>query len=312
MLVGWLRLARTLTMKNHTCILTTFAFFCSIASASGVTAETTTAPHDTPLSRGKDWLINFDNHPTGAYTREQLSADWNTPKWAMGRNLVSVVGGDQAYPGTGNTAHGKSLKLHYPKGKSSCKHPLECILWLVDLGVKTDSLYYGWRFKLSHNFDYVKGGKLPGVSGGRGNTGGKVPNGTDGWSVRMMWNDQGRPVQYVYHPEQPEKWGDALFWDYPGAIKRGVWHTVQTYVKLNTPGKHDGIIKTWLNGKQVLEKTGMRFRDNNSLQIDRFQFVSFFGGHGPQWAPKTDQTAWIDDVRFSLDKPVFRASPDKS
>jgi hypothetical protein len=116
----------------------------------------------------------------------------------------------------------------------------------------------------------------------------------------MMWNDEGRPVQYVYHPGQAGKWGDVFFWDYPGVIKRGVWHSVQSFVKLNTPGKHDGQIKTWLNGKLVLNKQAMRFRDINGLQIDRFQFVSFFGGHGPEWAPKTDQIAWIDDVCFSL------------
>ena len=269
-------------------------------------AETSKTVHSgTPLSQGKDWHINFNEHPIGEYSRAQLSADWNTPKWAMGRNLVSVVGGKQAYHGAADKNQAKSLKLRYPKGKSSCKHPLDCILWLVDLGIKSNALYYGFRFKLSDNFDYVKGGKLPGISGGKGNTGGKIPNGKDGWSVRMMWNDEGRPVQYVYHPGQPDKWGHALFWDYPGAIKRGVWHTVQTFVKLNTPGKHDGQIKTWLNKKLVLNQAGFRFRDINGLRIDRFHFVSFFGGHGPEWAPKTDQTAWIDDVRFSLNRPVF-------
>jgi len=252
----------------------------------------------TPLSLGRAWFINFDDHPKGRYSAQQLDADWFKPVWVMGRKLIRIVGKPEAYSG-------KALELRYPKGKSGCFSRSDCILWLVDLGVKTDSLYYGFRFKLDKDFDYVKGGKLPGVAGGKGNTGGRIPNGRDGWSVRMMWNDAGRPVQYVYHPDQPEKWGDALFWDYPGAIKRGVWHTVQTWVKLNTPGRHDGVIKTWLNGKRVLKQQNMRFRDIPGLQINRFQFVSFFGGHGPDWAPQTDQTAWIDDVRFSLNAPVF-------
>lgn len=40
------------------------------------------------------------------------------------------------------------------------------------------------------NFQFVKGGKLPGVRGGPSTTGcdgGKEPNGTDCFSARLMW-----------------------------------------------------------------------------------------------------------------------------
>jgi len=251
-----------------------------------------------PLAKGQSWTIDFDQHQTGNYTEQQLNSDWNKPKWIMGRNLISVIDGEQAYSG-------KSLKLTYLKGKSSCKHPRHCILWRADLGTKLDKLYYGFRFKLSDDFDFIKGGKLPGISGGNGNTGGEIPNGKDGWSVRMMWNDEGKPVQYVYHPDQKGKYGDALFWNTQGKIPRGKWHTVQTFVQLNTPKKKDGRIVTWFNGKKILEKEDLRFRDINGLEIDRFLFVSFFGGHGPEWAPQKDETAYIDDVRLSMTAPPF-------
>jgi hypothetical protein len=177
----------------------------------------------------------------------------------------------------------------------------------VDLGIKLDKLYYGFRFKLSENFDYIKGGKLPGIAGGKGNAGGKIPNGKDGWSVRMMWNDEGRLVQYVYHPDQPGKYGDAMFWEMQGKpVEKGKWHTVQTMVQLNTPGKKNGVIASWINGNQVLKRKGMRFRDIDGLEIDRFQFVYFLGGHGPEWYPRKDEYAYIDDVRLSLTAPFFK------
>ena len=53
-----------------------------------------------------------------------------------------------------------------------------------------------------HRIDFVKGGKLPGLFGGEGNTGGGIPTGMDGFSARMMWRGSGRVVQYVYYPDQ--------------------------------------------------------------------------------------------------------------
>lgn len=253
---------------------------------------------NTPLL--KSWIIDFDQHDIGNYTEKQLMSDWRNPKWVMGRNLLSIIDGKQAYSG-------KSLKLTYLKGKSSCKSRNHCILWRADLDEKLTKLYYGFRFKLSDDFNFIKGGKLPGISGGKGNTGGRIPNGRDGWSVRMMWNDEGKPVQYAYHPDQKGKYGDALFWDKEGQgqLERGKWHTVQTMVQLNTPKKKDGRIVTWFNGKKVLVKEGLRFRDINGLEIDRFLFVSFFGGHGPEWAPLKDETAYIDDIRIAQTAPFY-------
>ena len=175
----------------------------------------------------------------------------------------------------------------------------------MNLGVKLEKLYYGYRFKLGDDFEFIKGGKLPGIAGGKGNAGGQIPTGKDGWSVRMMWDGKGRLVQYVYHPDQEGQYGDVLYFDVVGEIERGVWHTVQTLVELNTPGKYDGKIVTWLDGKKVLTKENMRFRDVSKLKISRFQFASFFGGYGKDWAPRKEEHIYIDDVRFSATTPPF-------
>lgn len=253
----------------------------------------------TPLQQGETWLIDFDSDKPGPYTWLELYLDWAGPKWQMGRNLVSVVEGEDV------AFAGKSLQLTFPAGISSCKGRKHCINWPVDLGVKLNQLYYGYRFKMADDFEFIKGGKLPGIAGGKGNAGGQVPTGRDGWSVRMMWDGKGRLVQYVYHPDQKGQYGDVLYFNVPGPIERGVWHTVQTLVQLNTPGKHDGRIVTWLDGEKVLTKEKMRFRDVKRLKISRFQFALFFGGHGPDWAPHKDEHIFIDDVRFSEKTPPF-------
>jgi hypothetical protein len=76
-------------------------------------------------------------------------------------------------------------------------------------------------------------------------------------------------------------------------------------VQLNQPGKTDGRIISWLNGKIVLDEKDFRFRDVDGLKIDRFQFVSFFGGQGPDWAPTKDEYTYIDDIRLSITPPFY-------
>ncbi len=251
----------------------------------------------TPLADDQQWVINFDHTSTGRYSDAAFRKDWHCPDWQMGKNLVNVVDGKGAY-------YGKGLRIHYPRGISGCYSPKHCVNWKPELGKRFKKLYYGYRFKFPQGFRFVKGGKLPGIGGGDSNTNGAIPNGADGWSVRMMWDKEGKLVQYVYHPDQPGKYGDVMPLAMQQPVTLGRWHTVQTMVLLNQPGEKNGVIKTWLDGKLVLDRQGMRFRNVDRLEIDRLLFASFYGGSGPYWAPRQDQYAFIDDVRLSP-RPVF-------
>jgi len=252
-----------------------------------------------PLALRKAWHIDFDKLAVGEYTQAQLRKDWNCPQWFMGRNLLHIIAQPHAF-------HGKSLRLRFPKGISGCYSKKHCVNWKPEIGNQFKKLYFGFRFKFPKGFDFVKGGKLPGIGGGKANTGGKKPNGVDGWSVRMMWNGKGKLVQYVYHPDQPGKYGEAFAWEMDSPIERGKWHTIQTMVLLNRPGKKDGAIRSWLNDKEVLFKQGIRFRNTDKLEIDRFLFDAFFGGSGANWAPRKDEYLFIDDVRLSVKPPFFK------
>lgn len=253
-----------------------------------LTANCTTP---TPLAKGKVWRINFDKHKLGAYTDANVRGDWNCPKWAMGNNLVSVVDKADAF-------HGNALRIHYPKYAFGCKDHKKCVNWKPKIGGEYNQLYYSYKIKFAKGFDFVKGGKLPGIAGGTANTSGKKPNGTDGWSVRMMWGRGGKLVQYVYHPDQTRAFGDAFEWQIP-PLETGKWHTIKTRVRMNRPSKHDGLIQSWFNGKLVLDRRDIRFRNNKKLLIDRFMFASFFGGSDPSWAPKRDQNIYLDEFILS-------------
>ena len=201
---------------------------------------------------------------------------------------------------TGSDAfEGHSLQVTYPKDTIGSQGGFEFLTDFSKLSIEPqESLYLRYYVRFEPGFDFVKGGKLPGLAGGTANTGGHKPDGTDGWSARVMWRGDGKIVQYDYHPDQAGEFGEDFDWNYGGCPRffiPGKWQCLETYVKMNSPGKKDGIIRSWLDGEQALEVTNLRFRDTTSLKIDKMYFDTFFGGGDPSWATPQNQSAQFDN-----------------
>ena len=45
-----------------------------------------------------------------------------------------------------------------------------------------------------------------------------------------------------------------------GAIPQNQWVCIETYLSMGTPGVDDGIVRAWINGTQVMNKTNQRMR----------------------------------------------------
>jgi hypothetical protein len=242
-----------------------------------------------PLQQSNYWKIDFNDNSIGNYTVDDLLRDWNCPNGYEGHNQIEIIDDNNAY-------EGKSIKIKYPKNQYGCNG--YCVNWKVDLGKKYEKLYCSYRIKIPHDFNFVKGGKLPGFAGGEANTGKDKPNGKDGWSARIMWRKEGTLSQYVYHPDQPTDYGENFEWNME-PVEKNKWHQIQTMISMNTPGKKDGIIRSWLNGVMVLDKPNIRFRDIGDIGIDIFRFASFFGGNESSWAPDKDEHLYLDDFIIS-------------
>lgn len=110
----------------------------------------------------------------------------------------------------------------------------------------------------------------------------------------MMWRENGCAVQYVYHPDQPGSFGEDFRWSV--RFRPGVWHRIEHVVVMNAPGERDGVILGWIDGRLVLERRDLRFRDTAGLAIDLVYFSTFFGGGDRTWAPDSDQFVEFDDL----------------
>ena len=104
---------------------------------------------------------DFDDDNTGIYSIANLNSDWNNPPWDNGvtEGRVSVISGSEAYSGN-------SLRVLYP---SNGVGPDEGgAQWRLELGSSYTELYCSYKIKFQSGFDFVKGGKIPGLCGGDG------------------------------------------------------------------------------------------------------------------------------------------------
>lgn len=151
-------------------------------------------------------------------------------------------------------------------------------------GVRRATLSYQVYFPA--DFDFVRGGKLPGFYGGKGNSGGKIPDGTDGFSFRLMWGLGGRGSVYAYLPSSI-KYGSGLL-VHRFHFQPGRWHRIVLELTLNVPGQANGAFRMWMDGQYVGEEQTVLVRTTDELLINGMFFDVFFGGNDDSWAPPAD------------------------
>ena len=254
---------------------------------------------------GQIYSQNFNSANLGLYQADQLNTDWETPLWHLGFdqgrvNIVEAGGG-----------RGKAMEVTYPAGRygaGGASAFLSDVQFGMGLPKSYNELYVAYDIRFEQGFDFVKGGKLPGLCGADTNqaastgcnTGGGYPSGYDGWSARGMWRENGAMENYVYHASQRNYYGDDEFWNVR-AIP-GTWHRVEHRVVLNTPGEKNGILEAWFDGTRVLSLNNLEYRKTDSIGINLFYFSTFFGGNDASWAPSTDQKMNFDNFVLSTDK----------
>ncbi|TPX31774.1 hypothetical protein SmJEL517_g04978 [Synchytrium microbalum] len=166
------------------------------------------------------------------------------------------------------------------------------------------------------DFDFVKGGKLPGLFGGDVTQ--KCSGGLHGggcWSVRLMWRANGAGEAYSYLPAS----NDAALCDttvnpqnicnptYGNSLNRGAWTfakgqwtTLSMYIQMNDVGSSNGILKVWANNILALEYDALSYRTDSNVGVDQLFFSTFFGGSDSSWASTSNTYTLYKDVSAIL------------
>jgi hypothetical protein len=176
-------------------------------------------------------------------------------------------------------------------------------------GTEPEEVFFRYYLRLADSwFKATDGGKLPGMAGtyGVAGWGGRPWDGAKGWSARGSFSPslpvghkaQGRLIagSYVYHAGADRIYGEGLNWPLgplSGLLRPNVWYCIEQQLRLNSPGRSDGILRAWVDGALAFERIDLRFRDLDSIRIEEV-WMNFF--HGGTAAAPVDMHAYVDGV----------------
>jgi len=235
--------------------------------------------------------------PEGAYTVERWKQDWPGCEFEDGvkEGHVQLKAREEGRPW---------LRVNFVPGQIGPEKSGAGWRWPIGSHHAAE-LSYTLRF--NQDFDFVKGGKLPGLCGGPENvSGGRPADGANGFSARLMWRRDGRGEAYVYHKNQPEKYGESFPFPEDFRFPPGKPVQVRIAVAMNTGGRRDGILRVWTTlpgqGERLMvERLDMEWRSAETFQVDSLYFETFHGGSDNTWAPS--RPCYCEFTDFKVQKP---------
>lgn len=160
-----------------------------------------------------------------------------------------------------------------------------------------------YKVRFPAGFDFVKGGKLPGLFGGDAPRGCSADGIAEGFSARLMWREGGAGELYLYAPHRGGRCGASVgrgSW----IFTPGVWTLVTQRVSANGKGSRNGSIEIWIDGRSASRSDGLALSEASSPSVDGLLFATFFGGDDESWAPPEAQYADFADIRVDLPRSL--------
>lgn len=88
--------------------------------------------------------------------------------------------------------------------------------------------------------------------------------------------------------------------DYRFSFQRERWYCVETEIKLNDPGASNGIVRIWIDGNLVIDRSSLPIRAGLTNKINLLLFGGWYsnadGGRNPQPDPAKASVRYIDDI----------------
>ena len=155
-----------------------------------------------------------------------------------------------------------------------------------------------YRIRFDGNYDFSRGGKIPGLAGGSAPTGCVSTNGS-GFSARMMWRENGRLIGYVYDNNQSSACGAAIEAGF--SFKANQWYTLKERVKLNTGRTGNGVLQVWVDDRMVINRSNLAYMNEGpDAKIDWLLFHSFYGGSTADWAPSRNTSISFAEIYVTV------------
>lgn len=211
-----------------------------------------------------------------------------------------------------NASSGPVLRVDYPANAFSADSSGAQFLSLFNGSQPFQTMLLGYDVAFDKDFDWAKGGKLPGVRGGQhanGCFGGSLPNGTDCFSVRLDWRPDGKAQVNAFIPNPGNFCNSTGVHCTSGAgiaiapnalsFQSNGWNRVTLLVQLNDPPtESNGVFTVYYNDVSAFTQNNLHFRTTNDVNATGFVFSTFFGGDDSSFAPSADQHAFFRNIQM--------------
>lgn len=218
------------------------------------------------------------------------------------------------FPGSASfpSPPGSVLQVTYPKGGfgSSGSGAQFYSMW-NSTGAPFKTMLLTYEVAFDPSFDWVQGGKLPGLRGGpdpNACSGGFQSDGTC-FSTRIMWRKSGDGEAYAYILIPNNLCSDQNVLcndDYGTSLGRGQfrfqagqWNRISLLVQLNSWAQiANGQIQVFYNDVLAITQQDLQFHSASDLSVGGLFFSTFYGGSDSSWAPSNTTHAYFRNVQL--------------
>ncbi|KAG0004525.1 hypothetical protein BGZ80_003405 [Entomortierella chlamydospora] len=248
-----------------------------------------------------------------------------TQNWSTTYKTIAIGGNDISFvPDPINTSNGTQvMQVAYPKG--SYAPSLGPVVggtqfYATPFGNSTsfEKMMVSYDVLFPSGFNWVLGGKLPGVYGGApydGCSGGAQSTGSNCLTMRYMWRSNGIGEVYAYIPTNSNFCSNSAVLcndQYGKSIGRGqiyftqgTWNHLDMVMELNKPaGNQNGTLKVYLNGNSVISMNNVPYRTTGMVGFQGLMFSTFFGGSDSSYATPVDTDVYFKNIQLSVGQPA--------
>jgi hypothetical protein len=248
--------------------------------------------------------------------------------WSLGKGAIQDNPGNLAFvadpfptkpapvPSNENIT-GPVLRATYPQGSFSSETGGSqwYNLWNTTAGSKFQTMLVSYEVAFDEGFDWVKGGKLPGLRGStKSNLAGcssdkeKEADTIDCFDTRLMWRRNGQGEVYAHIPTTNglcNQTGVTCSTE-STSLQRGTfgfvsgqWNRISLLVRLNDPPNvANGNIQLYYNDLKAIDQQNLQIRTNAQVYANGFYFSTFFGGSDNSWETPRETHTYYRNIRM--------------
>jgi hypothetical protein len=148
-------------------------------------------------------------------------------------------------------------------------------------------------YKVLGEIDFQAGGTLPGLQGMD-----RSQDTRDGFAALLAWRPDGQPAVDLAVTTNGET--QTIRYDTQGpALPRAQWLRIDQEVMLNSPGRNDGTLRVWVDGKLVVDRSNVSYRAKPAIGIAGAAVNVSYGTPEKAALALSDTRIWISPLEIS-------------